>query len=157
MVAYLKGLLNVENEVKDPLDDIKVIFDKIQVWKEKMGDLEEQDKKVSKKLKPLNPIKIHNVKTAFEKLNQLKAEINLTDEEIHIIIFTSLDFDWFTNMIVLQGEFRKWFDMNFEGESREELDFRENKQDIWLATTTMALEVISWYGRIKENHEVVLT
>ena len=157
LIGYLKGLMKVENDVKDPLDDIKVIFDKIQAWKEKMGDLEEQDKCVSKKLKPLNTIKVHNVKTALEKLNQLKAEINLTDEEIHIIIFTSLDFDWFTNLIVLQGEFRKWFDMNFEGESREELDFRENKQDIWIATTTMATEVITWHGRIETNHEVVLT
>lgn len=61
--------MKVEELVKDPLDDIQAIFTKIQKWKEKMGDLEEQDKKVSIKLKPLTPIKIHNAKTAFEKLN----------------------------------------------------------------------------------------
>lgn len=61
------------------------------------------------------------------KMNQLKPEIGLTDDEIMIIVYTSLDHDWFTNLIVLQGEFLKWFNLNFEGESREELDFMENK------------------------------
>ena len=117
------------------MDDIKVIFDKIQAWKEKMGDLEQQDKIVSKKLKPLTPIKIHNVKTAFEKLNQLQHEIGLTEDEIHIIIYTSIDMDWFTNLIILQGEFRKWFDMNFAGEGTEEKDFRDNKCENWVACT----------------------
>jgi hypothetical protein len=82
---------------------------------------------VSQKLKPIEPIKIHNLKTVMLKMNQLKPEIGLTDDEIMIIVYTSLDHDWFTNLIVLQGEFLKWFNLNFEGESREELDFMENK------------------------------
>jgi hypothetical protein len=24
-----------------------------------------------------------------------------------------------------------WFNLNFEGESREELDFKENKEELW--------------------------
>jgi len=87
----------------------------------------------------------------------LKPEIGLTDDDIHLIIFSSIDFDWFTNLIVSQGEFRKWFDMNFEGESREELDFMENKNEIWQAVTTLGIEVVTWHGRIKENTEFILT
>lgn len=82
---------------------------------------------VAKKLKPLIPIKLHNMKTAMEKLEQLKPEIGLDDSEIHLILYTSLDHDWYTNLVILQGEFLKWFNLNFEGESREEIDFLENK------------------------------
>jgi len=112
---------------------------------------------VSQKLKPVEPIKIHNMKTIMLKMNQLKPEIGLTDDEIMIIVYTSLDHDWFTNLIILQGEFLKWFNLNFEGESREELDFMENKQDIWLATTTLAMEVVSWHNNLSDNHEIILT
>lgn len=91
------------------------------------------------------------------KLKELQPEIGLSDDDIMILIFTSLDHDWLTNMIVMQGEFLKWFTLNFEGESREELDFLENKQEIWTATNTLSMEVVSWYGRLKENKEVILT
>ena len=57
------------------------------------------------------------------KLSEFEDEIGLTNDEVTIIIFTSLDLDWFNNLIVLSGEFLKWFNLNFEGESREELDF----------------------------------
>jgi len=67
------------------------------------------------------------VKTLIEKLKSLQNDIKLTDDDIVIIIFTSLDHDWFTNLLVLAAEFTKWFTLNFEGESREELDFKENK------------------------------
>ena len=81
---------------------------------------------VAKKLKFREVIKIHNVKTAIELLEELKEEIGLSDDEITVIVYTSLDRDWFTNMIILQGEFLKWFNLNFEGESREEKDFMDN-------------------------------
>ena len=72
---------------------------------------------VAKKLKFHEVIKIHNMKTALELLDGLKEEIGLNDDEVTIIIYTSLDRDWFTNLILLQGEFLKWFNLNFEGES----------------------------------------
>jgi len=50
-------------------------------------------------------------------LDELKGEIGLSDDEITIIIYTSLDHDWFTNLLILQGEFLKWFNLNFEGDS----------------------------------------
>ena len=69
-------------------------------------------------------------------LNKVKDEIGLTRDELILIIYTSLDQEFFTNLMIMQGEFLKWFNLNFEGESREELDFLENKQEIWMAITT---------------------
>jgi hypothetical protein len=112
---------------------------------------------VAKKLQPGEAIKIHNIKTAMAKMNQLKPEIGLTDDEISIILYTSLDQDWMTNLILLQGEFLKWFNLNFEGESREELDFMESKQDIWLSTTTLAMEIVTAFGKLTSDHEIILT
>ena len=86
------------------------------------------------------------MKTISEKMNELKHEIKLTDDDIAIIIYTSMDQDYFTNMLILQGEFLKWFNLNFAGESQEEQDFLENKQDQWLSACTLAQEVISAYG-----------
>lgn len=113
----LNRLIDCESRVHEPTDEIKVIFDKIQAWKEKAGDLDKQEKMVAKMLKFRELIKIHNVKTALEKLDEIKEEIKLEEDEITILIFTSIDMDWFTNLIVLQGEFLKWFNLNFEGET----------------------------------------
>ena len=112
---------------------------------------------MAKKLQPVEAIKIHNIKTAMAKMNQLKPEIGLTDDEISIILYTSLDQDWMTNLILLQGEFLKWFNLNFEGESREELDFMESKQDIWLSTTTLAMEIVTAFGKLTSDQEIILT
>ena len=38
VIKYLERLIDAEGRVHDPEDEIKVIFDKIQAWKEKMGD-----------------------------------------------------------------------------------------------------------------------
>jgi hypothetical protein len=35
------------------------------------------------------------------KMNELKNEIQLSKEEINFIVFTSLDLDWFNNMLIL--------------------------------------------------------
>ena len=56
---------------------------------------------VAKKLKPIEKIKIHNMKTALEKMDQLKGEMKLTEDEISIILFSSLDRDWLTNLIIM--------------------------------------------------------
>lgn len=61
-------------------------------------------------------------------------------------MFTSIDHDNFTNLIILAGEFTLWFNLNFEGESRAEIDFRENKCEIWVATCEYARLVIDSYG-----------
>jgi len=28
---------------------------------------------------------------------------------------------------------------------------------MWASTTTLAMEIISWYGRLKENHQAILS
>ena len=70
VIEYLKKLRITANTVKDPEDDIKVIFDKILAWKKKFGDLDQQEKAVSKALRnsKKNSVKVHNVKTLTEKL-----------------------------------------------------------------------------------------
>ena len=35
------------------------------------------------------------------KMNELKNEIQLSKEEINFIVITSLDLDWFNNMLIL--------------------------------------------------------
>ena len=54
-------------KIGDPLDDIEVIFNKIQAWKQSFGNLDEQEKEMVKKLK-CKDLKVHNVKTLLEKL-----------------------------------------------------------------------------------------
>jgi len=126
-INYMKELLEVEKRVEDPNDDIEKIFDKITAWKKKAGDLDQQEKMVAKMLKPKNKLKIHNMKTVLQKLNELKSKIGLDNDEVSIIAYSSIDRDWFTNMIIMQGEFLKWFNLNFEGEGREEMDFIDSK------------------------------
>lgn len=76
----------------------------------------------------------------------------MTDDEVTLIIFTSLDFDWMNNLIVLAGEFTLWFSINFEGEGREEIDFRDNKNDIWEATVAQAKVIVAEYNNLQANH-----
>ena len=77
---------------------------------------------VNAKLKPKKPLKIHNINTALVKLNELKKEIGLTDLDCYFIIFSSID-----HLIILKGEFIKWFNIDFEGRQGEEDDFLEEK------------------------------
>ena len=137
-IEYMKELLACEKRVAGPSDDIATIFDKITAWKQKAGDLDAQEKMVAKVLKPKEDLKIHNMKTVLIKLNELAEPIGLSKDEISIIAYTSIDRDWFTNLIILQGEFLKWFNLNFVGESREELDFVDSKQSQWMSITTQA-------------------
>lgn len=81
----------------------------------------------------------------------------MSDDEITILIYTSLDHDWLNNLLVLAGEFTKWFNINFEGESRDEIDFRDNKRDIWLATVELAKMMIDEYSKMEKNKEGMLT
>jgi len=61
------------------------------------------------------------------------------------MIFTSLDLDWMTNLLVQAAQFTNWFHINFEGESREEIDFRDNKYEVWTETCTYAGYIITEY------------
>jgi hypothetical protein len=57
--------LECAKRIEDPLDDIETIFNKILAWKEKQGNLEEQEKAVMQALKqdPNNKVDVHNVRT----------------------------------------------------------------------------------------------
>lgn len=83
--------------------------------------------------------------------------IGLTDDELMIISYTSIDHDNMNNLIVLAGEFMLWFNLNFEGESTAEVDFRTNKCEIWVSTCELARLIIESYGMMQKNHKDVLT
>lgn len=48
-----------------------------------------------------------------ETLQREGAE--LTDDEMSILLFTSVDHDWLPNLIMLPGECRKWFNTEAQG------------------------------------------
>lgn len=98
-------------------------------------------------------LSVHNVKTALGKMNELKRDIKLTDDEITIIVYTSLDHSHLNNLILLPGEFLKWFNLNFEGESTEERDFKDNKEEIWISTCIQAAGIIKAYNQMTSNKE----
>lgn len=129
VIAYLIDLKEADARVKDPLKNIEEIFDKIQKWKEAFGDQEKQAAAVTHALKqaPEDRLDVHNVRTLATKLQTLQQAIGLSDDEMYIIIYSSIDHDNLNNLIVHAGEFLMWFNLNFEGESREEIDFRESK------------------------------
>jgi len=117
-----------------------------------MGDQQVQAVEVRKKLKS-NEVKIHNVKTLRSKINEFSGEVGLTSAEVTIIIFTSLDHDYLTNLLCLSGEFLKWFTMNFAGENREETDFLEHKRMIWSMTADLAGMIIAGYNELPDNEK----
>ena len=148
----------VKKNVKNIL---KQISDKICRWKKKFGDLDIQSKAISRRLRNTGElkVKVHNVKTIDLKLSTFSKEIGLTADELHMIVFTSLDHDYLTNLLVLSGEFTKWFNINFEGENRDEIDFLDNKAEIWLALTTMSKDIVNAYNLLMKqansNPEVI--
>jgi len=105
----------------------------------------------------MEPILVNNFKSIMLKMFELQHDIGLSDDDIKIIVFTSMDMDFFNNMMILQGEFNKWFNLNFEGESREETDFQEAKHSMWSQATIQAMEIVQWYGRITDDKSIILT
>jgi hypothetical protein len=70
---------------------------------------------------------------------------------LYIIIYSSIDHDNLNNLIVHAGEFLLWFNLNFEGESREEIDFRESKCEIWDATCHLAAVIVEAYQKMDKD------
>jgi hypothetical protein len=61
-------------------------------------------------------------------------------------------------MLVQAGQFTMWFNLNFEGESQEEIDFRDNKYEIWEATCFHAQQIIDAYKKLAaKDQETILT
>ena len=75
----------------------------------------------------------------------LASEIGLNQDELFIMCFTSLYEDYFTNLIVQAGEFTMWFNLNFEGETQEEKDFREARVGEWQSAIGNAKMVVEKY------------
>ena len=125
--------MQAAKRISDTKKAIETIFNKILAWKRKAGNLDDQEKMVARKLiqSSNDPVQLHNAKTLKKKLAEFTDEIGLKADEVTLLVFTSIDQHWFTNMIVMAGDFTNWFNINFAGESREEVDFRDNKIEIW--------------------------
>jgi hypothetical protein len=91
------------------------------------------------------------------KLQELQRAINLTDDEIQVMICTSIDHDSFTNLLCMTTEFMKWFTLNFEGESTEEIDFIQSKIGVWRSTTSIAGDILTACKKLKDDYEIILT
>ena len=57
----------------------------------------------------------------------------------------------------MPGEYLKWFNLNFEGESTEERDFKDNKEEIWISTCLQAAGIIKAYNAMTSKKEVIMT
>ena len=115
-----------------------------------------QSIEVSKLLRSKEKIKVHNVKSMKRKLDELQKAIGLTNDEILVIVYTSIDHECFTNLLCMTTDFMKWFSLNFEGESREELDFLQAKIGVWRATTSIAGDVLIATKKITDNFDIIL-
>ena len=98
VIKSFNDTLEVQGRVeKNAKKIISQIADKI--WKKKFGNLDEQEKAVARRMKNTGELKVrmHNVKTVNMKLAELSKDIGLTADEVHLIVFTSLDHDYPTN------------------------------------------------------------
>ena len=73
--------------------------------------------------------------------------MGLTNNEMAVILFSSLDRDHLTSMIIQQGEYMMWFTSNFEGESGAEDDFKNDKVETWASIVTLGMEIVSFWGK----------
>lgn len=101
VIARLKDLIKVESKIGEPYDDIREIFIKINTWKKKQGNSEEIESFLKNTLKQKKDLFVHNAKTAEELLRRLQKDIGLTDDEITVIIYTSMNPEFFNHLILL--------------------------------------------------------
>jgi len=87
----------------------------------------------------------------------LKEEIGLTDNDITIIIFTSMDISYLTDLICRPGQFLKWFTVNFAGEGRQELDFLESKLELWEETVSLTDEIFKAAQDLTGSKDLITT
>lgn len=61
-------------------------------------------------LKPSVTLDIHNYKSIVELFEQkIIPEFQLTEDEMNLIIITSIDPDYFTHLLMVQANFAEWF------------------------------------------------
>ena len=57
----------------------------------------------------------------------------------------------------MAGEFTKWFHINFEGEGRDEIDFRDNKCEMWKSAVKLSEVLIQEASRMQGRSEDILS
>lgn len=94
---------------------------------------------------------VHNIKTKLNQIARIQEQIGLTQAEVLIILYTSLDQDYFNNLLISEGQFTEWFNINFEGETQEEIDFKENQEGEWVAICDQAKMLIDKYQKLTDT------
>lgn len=61
-------------------------------WKKSYGDLDQQEHMIKQKLSNDDEhIVVHNIKTAKQLIDKMNSEIGLNQDEVIMILFTSID------------------------------------------------------------------
>lgn len=55
--------------------------------------------------------------------------------------------------MISQGVFTEWFDINFEGETQDEKDFKQNVVELWTAINDQAKAVVAKYTWMEQGGE----
>lgn len=100
-------------------------------------------------------VTVHNIKSILELMSGLQNQIQLTDDEMTIMVFSCFDHEHLNNLIISTGEFMKWFNLNFEGESTEEREFQESKEAVFLYTCQQARNIIYLYQGLEDKESMV--
>jgi hypothetical protein len=153
LIEYLDILLKTAKQVGDIKKAVGSITEKVLAWKQSHGDLDQQEKMIRAVFSNAEAqVVVHNIKTQMQPLSQIQEAIGLTQEEVIVILFTSLDQDYFTNLLISAGQFTEWFNLNFEGETQEEVDFKESQDQEWNAIIDMAQMVIQKHQQMVDNN-----
>lgn len=104
----------------------------------------------------MESIIIHNIKSLIELFNLNFADFKLTDDEMLLIILTSIDADYFTHMLIGQTDFTQWFTNNYAGENNIETDFREEVEERWEAAVHYVDKILIHYDKLKSDEKEVI-
>jgi hypothetical protein len=132
-VNQFMSLLAMENEIKDPKDELKSIARKITIWKRNHSeDIDEQAEFVNVRLRKQagQNIKVQNLATVVSKLHELE-DIGLTDVERALLIYTSMMDEELNNLIISNTKFMHWFTIDFADDTQEEDDFMQNRWEAY--------------------------
>ena len=114
LIQAFKTVLEMDARIKDPKDELQSIARKITKWKRTAGEIDAQLRMVNKALKKKagQKIKVQNFVTVSDKLEEL-GQINLTRDEKHLLIFSSMMDEEINNLVISNTKFLDWFQIDF--------------------------------------------
>ena len=77
-----------------------------------------------------------------DKLEEL-GKINLTRDEKHLLIFTSMMDEEINNLVISNSKFLDWFQIDFADDTQEETDFMQNRWEAWYLALKAAKMIVA--------------